>query len=116
MIGLLPRGSFVVLVLVGLAFAAAQYLPVYFTAWQFHDAIRQEVKFAGTSRDDLETLRDDIRLHAKEFGVYLEPDAIQISSDGPFFVVEVRYDVPIDLRIYEHDVRFDWRLSGESFR
>ena len=116
MIGLLPRGSFLVLTLAALVFAAVQYVPVYFTAWQFHDAIRQEVKFAGTSRDTLDSLREEILLHAEEFEIPLEKSALRISSHGPFFKVEIRYSVPIDLRVYQHDLSFDWSLSGESFQ
>jgi hypothetical protein len=116
MVGLLPRGSFIVLFLAAAVFLAVQYVPVYFTAWQFYDAIRQDVKFAGTGRDTLDSLRDDILLNAQEYGVSLEKGAVQIRSDGPFFVVEVQYSVPIDLRVYEHDLEFDWSLSGESFQ
>lgn len=116
MLGLLPRGTFTVLFLGLLAFAGVQYGPVYFNAWQFYDSIRQDVKYAGASRESLEEVREEIELHAEVYDVPLEKDAIQIRSDGPFFVVQVRYAVPIDLRLFQHDLNFDWSFSGERFK
>lgn len=116
MLGLLPKRTFVVLVAVVLIFLAIQYIPVYFDAWQFYDAVRQEVKFAATSQRSVDSVRDSILGLASEHEIPLEPQNLMVDSQGPFFVVEIHYDVPIDLKAFEHDVRFDWRLTGETFQ
>jgi hypothetical protein len=39
-----------------------------------------------------------------------------VETQGPFFVVEIRYSVPIDLKVFVHDLEFDWVLTGETFQ
>jgi hypothetical protein len=116
MLGLLPRGTFTVLIVAVLVFAGFQYIPVYFDAWQFYDSVRQEVKFAGTSRRTIDSVRESILRHASEHEVPLRERELHVTSQGPFFVVDIYYSVPIDLRLFQHDVAFDWRLTGETFQ
>jgi len=116
MFGLLPRGTFTILILAVLIFAAVQYVPVYFDAWQFYDAIRQEVKFAATSRRTVDSVRDAIILDAEDHDIPLDRKGLSVTSQGPFFVVEIHYSIPIDLRVFQHDLEFDWQLTGETFQ
>ena len=119
MFGLLPRGTAYFLILLLALYAGAQYVPIYYGAMQFHDAIRQEVKFAGTSRRSVRSVREEImRLADRYTAPVLEEDVevtVEVTRDGPIFVVDVYYEVPVDMRIYQHAVEFDWRLSGETF-
>ena len=69
MFGLTGRQILILLVLVGLLFAATQYVPAYFAAFQFNDSVRQAVKFAGTSKKTVDGLRDDVFQQAKELGI-----------------------------------------------
>lgn len=116
MIGLLPRGTFTVLIVAALIFAGVQYVPVYFDAWQFYDSVRQEVKFAGTSQRSVESVRESILREAFERDIPLSEKELDVRSQGPFFVVVIHYSVPIDLRVFQHDVDFDWQLTGETFQ
>ena len=50
MFGLSGRQIFILLILIALLFAGAQYVPAYFAAFQFNDYVRQEVKYAASSR------------------------------------------------------------------
>lgn len=116
MFGLLPRGTFVVIAVLLLLFAAIHYVPVYFDAWQFYDGVRQEVKFAATSQRSVDSVRQSIMGLASEQKIPLDPRGLFVETQGPFFVVEIHYSVPIDLRVLQHDVKFDWRLTGETFQ
>jgi len=116
MCGLLPRRTFVVVIVAVLVFAAFQYVPVYFDTWQFYDAVRQEVKFAATSRRTVDSVRDSILRLATAHDIPLEEKDLQVESQGPFFAVEIRYGVPVDLRVFQHVMRFDYRLTGETFQ
>jgi hypothetical protein len=119
MLGLLPKGTAYILILALTVYASFQYVPVYFNAWQFHDAIRQEVRFAGTSRQTVDSVKESIMRFADEYAApFLEEDnevSVEVTREGPYFVVDVHYAVPVDLRIYQHALEFDWRLTGETF-
>ncbi len=119
MFGLLPRGTAYILLLAIVVYAGVQYGPIYYSAWQFYDAIRQEVRFAGTSRRTVSFVHESIMQLAQEHAAPVLDDDVEVSvevtRDGPFFIVEVYYLVPVDLRVFQDAVEFDWRLSGETF-
>ena len=115
MFGLNSRQIFLLLMLVVLLFAAYQYVPPYFTAFEFNDFIWQEVKFAATSRKTTEKLRTDIVEKAKEMGVPVAARDIRITRRGPSFTLELEYRFPIDLKIYHHELVFHASETGEIF-
>ena len=119
MFGLLPRGTAYLLLIAIVLYAGFLYLPVYYSAWQFYDAIRQEVRFAGTSRRTVDYVHGAIMQLAEEYAApVLDEDvavSVEVTRDGPFFVVVVYYAVPVDLRVFQDEVEFDWRLTGETF-
>ena len=119
MFGLLPKGTAYLLILAVLIYAGVHYVPVYFSAWLFYDSIRQEVRFAGTSRRTVEAVRESIlRLADEHAAPVLEENVevrVEVTREGPYFVVDVFYAVPVDMRLYQHQVQFDWQLSGETF-
>ncbi len=119
MFGLLPRGTAYLLLLAIVLYAGVQYVPVYFGAWQFYDAVREEVRFAGTNRLTIADVHESVMRLAQEYAEpVLEEDVevtIEVTRDGPLFVVAVFYLVFIDLRVFQDEVEFDWRFSGETF-
>ena len=78
MFGLSGRQILILLILVALLFLGAQYAPAYFAAFQFNDFIRQEVKYAASSRKTTDTLRADI-FAQKRTGSRNLPSAIKRS-------------------------------------
>ena len=119
MIALLPRGTvYVVIALLGI-FIGVQYVPIYFNAMQFHDEARQVVRFASSSSRTVAQVKDDILAVADDWAVPVEEENIKVevtvTRDGPIFNVEVYYVVPVNLRLYQHEIEFEWRMSGESF-
>ena len=115
MFGLNGRQMFFLLAFIALLFAATQYGPAYFAAFQFNDFIRQEVKFAAPTRKTIDRVRADILQSAMEFGIALDKRDIRITTRGPAFTVEFDYRLPIDLRVYKHDLVFHVSESGEIF-
>ena len=115
MFGLSGRQIFILLVLVAFLFAATQYVPAYFAAFQFNDFIRQEVKFAVTNRKTPENIRVNIVQKANELGIQVAPKDIHITKRGPSFTVEFEYRLPINLRVYKHELVFHPQESGEVF-
>src|SRR5712691_11216216 len=115
MFGLSGRQIFILLVLIVCLFAATQYVPAYYAAFQFNDFIRQEVKFAVTNRKTAERLRIDISQKAAELGIPLKPRDIHITRRGPAFTLELEYHWPINMRVYRHELVFHASESGEVF-
>ena len=115
MFGLNSRQLFFILLLVCALFAGTQYVPVYFKALQFNDFIRGEAKFAASSRKTTEQLRETIVEKAKELGIPVGPKDIRITRRGPAFQLDLDYSFPIDMRLYQHDVKFQVSEAGEIF-
>ena len=115
MLALLPRGTAYVLLFAVLAFVGFHYVPIYLHVFQFNDFVRQQVQFAGGSRRSIETVTENILFKAEELGLPVEDDDIKVTRDGPFFTLDLSYKVPVDLRIYQHELEFESSLSGQTF-
>src|SRR5262245_32229428 len=115
MLGLNARRIFYIVVLVVIGFVASQYIPALFNSLQFNDFIRQEVKFAGTSRKTTDDVVRDIMEKAKEFQIPVTAKDVRITRRGPSFTLDLEYDIPVDLRVYRHVLRFHASENGESF-
>ena len=116
MLGLDARRLTFILILIVAVFASSQYAPAYFYALQFKDFIRQEVKFAGTSRKSIEDVMRDILDQAKEYDIPVTAKDIRVTRRGPSFTLDLDFHFPIDLRVYHHDVIFHASETGESFQ
>jgi hypothetical protein len=115
MFGLNGRRFLILLIVVVLFYSAAQYVPAYFAAFQFNDYVRQEVKYAASSRKTADALRTGILLKAGELGIPITKNDVRITKRGPSFTVEVEYRWPIDLKVYHHELIFHTSQSGEIF-
>ena len=115
MFGLSGRQIFILLALVALLFAGAQYGPAYFAAFQFNDYIHQEVSFAVVNRKTPEMLRGEIVQKADDLGIKVVPKDIHITRRGPAFTLELEYHWPINLKVYKHELAFHSSESGEIF-
>lgn len=115
MFGLNGRQLLFLLVLVLVLLAGTQYVPGYFTALQFDDYVRQEVKYAASTRKTPETVRDEVVDKATELGIPLTKEEIRITRRGPAFSMDFEYHWPINMRIYQHDLVFHVDESGEVF-
>ena len=115
MFGLSGRQFLFLLVFIVALFAATQYVPAYFAAFQFNDFVRQEVKYALTAKRNIDTVRIDILQKAAELGIPLEKRDVRLTKRGPAFTVEFEYYWPINLRVYQHELTFHVSESGEVF-
>ena len=115
MFGLNGRQLFFLLAFIALLYAATQYGPAYFAAFQFNDFIRQEVKFAAAAQKTADVVRSDILAEAQELGIALEKNDVHMTKRGPSLTVEFQYRWPINLRLYKHDLVFHVSESGEVF-
>src|SRR5262245_26574789 len=103
MFGLTGRRLFILLIVAGLLFAGWRYIPAYVAAFEFDDYVRQQVKFAGTSRKTIDMVRTDVLAKANELGVPITKKDIRVTRQGPSFTLEVDYRWPIDMKVYHHE-------------
>ena len=115
MFGLNGRQIFILLVFIALLLAGTQYVPGWFVALQFNDYVRQEVKFAVSSRKTPEAIRQEVVVKATELGIPLTKDEVRITKRGPAFNLVIDYHWPINLKVYHHDLLFHVDESGEVF-
>ena len=115
MFGLNGRQLLLLLILVAVLFAGTQYVPGYFAALQFNDYVRQEVKYAVSSRKTPEAVRDEVVDKATELGIELTKKDIHITRRGPAFIMEFEWHWPINMRVYHKDLVFHVDESGEVF-
>ena len=115
MFGLNGRQIFILLLLIMLLLAGTQYVPGYFAAIQFNDYVRQEVKYAVSSRKTPEAVRDEVVDKATELGIPLTKKEVHITRRGPAFNMVIEYHWPINLKVYRHALTFHVDESGEVF-
>jgi hypothetical protein len=115
MFGLGSRQLFFILLLVCAIFVAFQYAPAYINWFEYNDFIRQEVKYAATSRKSPDALRREIAMKAPEYDIPVTLNDVHVTRRGPSFTLQVDYEWPIDLRIYKHNLKFHISEGGEVF-
>lgn len=115
MFGLNGRQLFILLILILILIAGTQYVPGYFAALQFNDFVRQEVKYAVSTRKSPEKVRDEVLEKAKELEIPLTKQEVHITKRGPSFNLEIEYHWPVNMRIYKQDLIFHVNESGEVF-
>jgi hypothetical protein len=115
MFGLNFRQLFYLLVLIALIYTAAQYVPPYLDSYQFNDFIRQEVKYAISARRTPAQVTASVLQKAKDMNIPVTARDIHITRRGPAFTVNVEYHVPIDMRVYQHELVFHSSETGEVF-
>ena len=115
MFGLTPKRILIVLFILAVIFLGKQYAPPYFARFQFGDAVRQTVKYAGATRKDTDAVRREILVSAEEIGIPITAKDIIFTKRGPFFTVDIDYNWPIDLKFKRYVIDFHVSESGESF-
>ena len=115
MFGLNARRLFLILILIAVLFAGAQYAPPFVYAFQFKDFIRQEVKYASARRKSTEDVKHELLDKAREFKIPLTDRDIHIVPRGPSFRLDLDFGWTIDLRVYQHQLKFHASENGESF-
>ena len=115
MFRLTARRLFMILFLIVAIFAGSQYAPALFYSFQFCDFIRQEVKYAAAARKSTDVIGRELLDKAKELHIPITASDIHITRRGPSFTLDLDYSWPIDLRVYQHELKFHVSETGESF-
>ena len=96
-------------VLAGLL-AVFRYIPAYYYASEFENFVQNEVQRTRIKGQ----VRRDILDKAKIYSLRLNDDDINITTTGAVFRVAVDYQVPVDLFVYSHKLKFHTIGAGLS--
>jgi hypothetical protein len=92
-------------------YLAVVYVPPYWTYFGLHDVVRVAADTAAIKRDE-EKARRDIIEAAKEQGLALTEENIDIFTRETHIVVRVFWSVPVELPRYRHTLRFSIERSS----
>lgn len=108
-------GLVITLAILGAAgYAAIQYLPVKIAAYEFHDAIRQEARYAAT-RDSAEAVTERILEKAHELSIPLSSKGVRVQKTRSEVTIDVSYEQPIDFKLTTYQYRFHARERAPLF-
>lgn len=103
------RGILALAVVVGMVYFGMKVLPVRASAYQFDDAIRDEVVFAGGRRSSDEAIKRNLVGRAEMLGLPIRVGDIRITRPGgKYIVVEVRYEVAVE---FVGGYTYQWAFS-----
>jgi hypothetical protein len=91
------------LLLAGVAYAAAKYVPPYWTYLSLMDPVKEAAMQAA--RDEAKA-RVSLLAQANALGLDLEEDAVECTKDETSEIVRLTWSVPVDLPKYRHTLRF----------
>ena len=87
-------------------YVAWTVLPVYYTSYQFQDAIDNEAKLGSYSTRPEVEIQDTLFKKARELELPLKSDQIHVVRDGNELSIWAEYTVHVDLPLYPLDLKF----------
>lgn len=109
------RTLFCVALLFVAAYGAYKLLPVYLSAYQFDDAIKEEAKFGSGSTKTDEQIHSIIMKRAAEFDIPVQPDQVKVRRNGSDLIISADYRVTVDVPSYPIVLNFHPSSSGLRF-
>lgn len=110
--------TFVTLLLVGaVAYAGFKLVPVRAAAFQFDDAVREQVVLAGSRRRKVgdEEIRRTLLKRASELGLPISTRDIKIRRTPTTIRVQAEYAVPVEFPYWSFSWGFDASHEGPVF-
>ena len=95
------RGFKVIAVLVGLM-ALLRLAPIYYGSWQFGDFVQQHTKRIHSKEEFKQALLDQARIYS----LPIEESDIVLSTKSSVLRVTVDYKVPVNLIVYQPQLKF----------
>ena len=103
------RGVFALVLIVGMVYFSMKFIPVRTAAYQFNDAIRDEVIYAGSRRTNDDQIMKDLLDRAVILGLPITREQIAIRRSGrKYIIIDASYTVTIELI---GGYKYDWSFS-----
>ena len=102
-----------ILVVVAAVYFVIILIPPYWNYLSMQDPVRDAAVTAVTTRDGEAAARAEILRKARDIGLHLEDENIEIVHEGQELVIRVSWVEPVDLPRYHYNIRFrvEQRLS-----
>jgi hypothetical protein len=81
-------------------------VPAYWTYLSMQDPVRDAAVTAVTTRNGEATARADLLRKARDMGLHLEDENIEIVHEGQELVIRVSWVEPVDVPRYRYDIHF----------
>jgi hypothetical protein len=107
-------GCMMAIVLLGLAiYLGITLVPIYYANFNFENDVKTAASRAGAHYSDDETVIKDILDLAKKDEIKVDRKDIQVERFAGQLHLIVRYSVPVDFVIMEHNL--DFKIDASSF-
>lgn len=108
------RSLFGVALLVALGVACFKLLPVYMSAYEFEDDVKEEAKLSVYSQRSEDDIHDAIMKKAYALQIPLQPDHVVVRRSGLDLTITTEYAVTIDLSVYPLVLKFHPESVGHK--
>jgi hypothetical protein len=90
------------------AFVLTRYLPVYYSSSEYDQFVRHETARARSASQ----LKQSLLNEAREYSLPVKESDIRINRADDILRVTVDYQVPLNLLIFNHELKFHTIASG----
>ena len=98
---------FALFLMVVVIFLAIKFVPPYLNHYEFKSDMKQAVSRAGARSITDDNIRKDLIQLAQKNKIVLKNENIQISRFAGQIVIRVKYTIPINLLIMNHEFKFE---------
>jgi len=111
------RGLIALVLIVGTGYLCFKFIPVRAAAYQFNDAINDEVVYASARRTNDDQVMQNLLETASMLSLPIKRENIKITRSGrKWILIEAHYTVRVELiGGYFYDWNFDQRHEGPVF-
>lgn len=95
----------VLLVLFGLGYVGTKLIPPYWDYLSLQDPVK-EAAIAYARQGKEPEVRAELITRARQIGVTLDEERVEIGQEGNLVVVRVAWEVPLDIPMYRRSLRF----------
>ena len=99
-------------------YLGAELVPVYYSNYEFSDAIKNEATISTYNNKTEEEIRETIFKRAQEYSVPVTKEQIKVHRSGTIgtgaLMIDAPYNVHLDLPGYPLDLHFDPSTDNKS--
>lgn len=106
------RSLFGVALLFGVGYSTYKVLPIYVSAYQFEDAVKEEAKLSVYSSRSEDEIHDKIMKKAQELELPIQPDQVVVRRSPYELVISADYVVHVDLGNWPLELKFHPSSNG----
>lgn len=110
------RSLFGIGLLVALGYASFKLLPVYMSAYEFEDAVKEEARVSVYTSRSEDQIHDTIMKRAAELQIPLQSEQVIIRRTGDDLNISADYVVHVDLPSFPLSLKFHPSSSGHRLR